>query len=532
MSSKLYFSICFYAVAVVSTTAFGAAYSVTDLGTLGGPESSAAAINSHGHVVGYSDTSDSQFPRQAFLYDGVMHPLGTLGGRRSGALDINDNGAVVGWAELSVSSTDHHAFRYDGVMHDLGTLGGDDSRATGINNNGVIVGVSETNLQARRGFILDGTLHDLGTFGGTSSNANAVNSSGHIVGLAQNSILNIQPYLYDGVMTDLGAPAGGFFGEATAVNDDNWVAGSWGFYLAGSRIHVHPFLYDGAMHDLGALVPDALTYQSHGEALGVNVHGQVVGRSQALDGQYHAFIYTHDIGMVDLNSLIDPSSGWQISDATDINDSGLIVGSGRRGGVTRALLLTPVDAPTPLPPPSTRPAVTIGGAPGLWGREVAVTNFSGPGLNSGSTNTVGAIVGAGLEFDDFGNSGLFDIDLTNNSVVITATSDQGVLNFETLRFTDVDNAIRRVVAVYVNSDTDWAGFDASRLAIDGDMFNVNFSGLAGLAGQRIVLDLSIVPEPSALCLFAVAIVAIGCSHRSAQEARRRSPSARSSESED
>ena len=42
--------------------------------------------------------------------------------------------------------------------------------------------------------------------------------------------------------------------------------------------------------------------------------------------------------MVDLNSLIDPSSGWVLSEANGINDLGQIVGGGSLG----AFILTPL----------------------------------------------------------------------------------------------------------------------------------------------------------------------------------------------
>lgn len=61
--------------------------------------------------------------------------------------------------------------------------------------------------------------------------------------------------------------------------------------------------------------------------------------------------------MVDLNSLIDPHSGWTLSTATAINDRGqIVVNSG-----TRALLLTPTLAPVPLPAALPAMAVALGG---------------------------------------------------------------------------------------------------------------------------------------------------------------------------
>ena len=52
--------------------------------------------------------------------------------------------------------------------------------------------------------------------------------------------------------------------------------------------------------------------------------------------------------MVDLNTLIDPLSGWELSAATAINDAGQITGYGVIGGQNHAFLLTPVPEPTTL----------------------------------------------------------------------------------------------------------------------------------------------------------------------------------------
>jgi len=64
-----------------------------------------------------------------------------------------------------------------------------------------------------------------------------------------------------------------------------------------------------------------------------------------------AFLFTDEDGMVDLNTLIDPASGWVLKGAGDINDEGQIAawGSNNFTGTYRALRLTPVVADTTAP---------------------------------------------------------------------------------------------------------------------------------------------------------------------------------------
>jgi probable HAF family extracellular repeat protein len=91
-----------------------------------------------------------------------MHDLGTLGGTQSAAYAINDSGQITGWSDLAGDLT-HHAFLYTGtpgrggVMHDLGTLGGTISRAYAINARGQVLGVSTTEAGEFHAFLYTGT---------------------------------------------------------------------------------------------------------------------------------------------------------------------------------------------------------------------------------------------------------------------------------------------------------------------------------------------------------------------------------------
>jgi probable HAF family extracellular repeat protein len=135
------------------------AYTVTDLGTLGGTGSVATAINDAGQVVGKAYTAGAPITGgtyHAFLYSGgVMQDLGTLGGPDSYACGINNAGQVVG---SSNTPSYDHAFLYSGgVMQDLGTLPGmPDSGASAINNLGQIVGESNATDGTGDAFLYSG----------------------------------------------------------------------------------------------------------------------------------------------------------------------------------------------------------------------------------------------------------------------------------------------------------------------------------------------------------------------------------------
>jgi probable HAF family extracellular repeat protein len=71
----------------------------------------------------------------------------------------------------------------------------------------------------------------------------------------------------------------------------------------------------------------------------INDSGQIVG------GSNEAFLYSGGV-MYNLDSLT-PGSGWELSDATGINNSGQIVGYGLNpAGQTHAFLLNPVPEPS------------------------------------------------------------------------------------------------------------------------------------------------------------------------------------------
>src|SRR5262245_22643760 len=155
---KRLFLCCALALGWAVPSAAQADYIITDLGTLGGPGSTARGINNSGQVVGFSTTAGSA-NNHAFLYDGSLHDLGTLGGNSSDAIGINNSGQVVGYSNTASGRFD--AFLYDnGSLIDLNSLlpaGSDFAYLTiahAINDNGQIVGDGVTNGGQTHAFLL------------------------------------------------------------------------------------------------------------------------------------------------------------------------------------------------------------------------------------------------------------------------------------------------------------------------------------------------------------------------------------------
>jgi len=313
-------------------------YTVTDLGSFGGRYSDAYSINNSGQVVGVFEI-DSNY--HAFLWQNGsgMQDIGTFDvSNNCRAYSINDSGQVVGGYNYG-----HGAFLWQNgnEMQDLGpTTGNPWVVARGINNSGQVVGDCYINSHNDDHAVLwqNGSgMQDLGALGGSFSCAYGINNSGQVVGnySAVGNFSNQRAFLYsEGKMTDIGT-LGGSFSCAYGINNSGQVVGS-----VRDNIQYYESSYEKAflwqngsgMQDLGTLGG------SYSIAKGINDSGVIVGNSGNA-----AFVYSSAGLMQNLNSLIPVSSGWMLSSANAINNSGQIVGNGiSPSGQTHAFLLTPV----------------------------------------------------------------------------------------------------------------------------------------------------------------------------------------------
>jgi probable HAF family extracellular repeat protein len=76
-------------------------------------------------------------------------------------------------------------------------------------------------------------------------------------------------------------------------------------------------------------------------ALAINNTGIAVGTSTIDNGTSRVFRWTQAEGMVDLNTLLPPNSGWVLDVVHDVNDRGQIAGEGLHNGQRRAFRYNP-----------------------------------------------------------------------------------------------------------------------------------------------------------------------------------------------
>ena len=308
-----------------------ATYIVTDLGPF-----SATGINASAQVVGNTLNDSPNF--HAVLYSaGSLIDLGALANGPTFATAINDNGQVVGSRGTGLGT-----FLYSGgVLTDLPVCGAFNSHPTGISGDGRVVGYCENPdpPYTRHAFLYQaGATSDLGV-GDRYSEANGINASGQVVGeMAADGLQPKRAFRYGaGVLTDLGT-ASGSDSYAYAVNASGQIVGA-----SGGRAVLYGA---GTISDLGTVADYSnLPYQYR--ARSINAGGQVIGDASyyaALDAFFIRPWVRIDGTMRDPNTLVDPITGWNITEVVGITDAGQIAANGCGPPGCHALLLSPISS--------------------------------------------------------------------------------------------------------------------------------------------------------------------------------------------
>lgn len=267
-------------------------------------------------VVGISTFESGASHGFRWTQAGGMTDLGTLGGWNSSVSGVSaDGSAVIGESLTGNSAT--HAFRWTATsgMVDLGTLdGGDYSLASSISaNGGVVVGQSITRTTSMEWHAFRWTpaegMTDLGTLGTGYSTASAVSADGRVV------VGNVGNHAFRWTVSDGMVDLGAGTARAVGVSADGSVVIGDAFSNNGVR-SAFRWTQNGGITNLDTLGSrDSYT-------VGLSADGSVViGDSITQNGSvYHAFRWTQQSGMTDLGDL-----GGEGSSARAVSADGRVV---------------------------------------------------------------------------------------------------------------------------------------------------------------------------------------------------------------
>jgi probable HAF family extracellular repeat protein len=348
-------------------------YQVSTLPDFGGTSSGGNSINDQSWVAGYSRLPDRN--RHATLWrNGSLSDLGTLGGPNSSVTwnVKNTQGVIVGisqtadpeplgesWSSAAFYSTPNNVGYINlgfvwqqslGQMRGLPNFpGGNNGFATGANNLGQVVGWAENGvhdptccctqvLQFRPAMWTLGPpdqIHDLPLIpGDTSGAATAINDNGQIVGIsgicdqavgrhtAKHAVL-----WENGGVTDLGTFPASWWNTPTAINQHGDIVGFAGdpAFVEGDVLHAFMWTREDGLRPLKPL-KRRIPQHVDSEAYGINERRQVVGVScDAQQTDCRAVIWDHGAYPTDLNDLKGDYSAF-LALAKDINDKGEVTG--------------------------------------------------------------------------------------------------------------------------------------------------------------------------------------------------------------
>jgi probable HAF family extracellular repeat protein len=364
-------------------------YQVSTLPDLGGTSNGGNSINDQTWVAGYARMLDRN--RHAILWqNSLLTDLGTLGGPNSSVTwgMKNTTGIIVGisqtadpeplgeaWSSSFFYSTPNNVgyinlgfvWQNNQMRGLLPFSGGDNSFTTGANNFGQAVGWAENGvhdtacvspqvLQFRPALWTLGpdSIQDLPLIAGDSSGAaTAINDIGQIVGIsgicdqavgrhtAKHAVL-----WENGTVTDIYPnPPAPWWNTPTAINQRGDVVGFAGdpAFVEGDVLHAFMWTRDDGIRQLKPL-PHRTPEHVDSEAYGINEARQVVGVSCDADQlDCRAVIWDHGNTPTDLNDFKGSYSGTLLL-ARDINNKGEITGRALDPtGSLKAYLALPVS---------------------------------------------------------------------------------------------------------------------------------------------------------------------------------------------
>ncbi len=230
----------------------------------------------------------------------------------SQVLDIAENGLFTGGITITTPTFSSTVEAFIGIVGEdgsvvrtpLGLFGDKSTVGRGVNTLGEVVGWSVPYTDSRALWFTEGAVVALPDLGGTYNRGDAISESAVAVGYvslpgAQNAFLSgVGAYWHLGeqpMLTTIGQLGTSIKTSLSAVNGAGVAVGE-------ARFDVLPVLE-----------------------------------------QFRAIIFSPSAGLANLNTLVDPESGWTLETAESINDAGFIVGSGRLEGVPgrRAYLFVP-----------------------------------------------------------------------------------------------------------------------------------------------------------------------------------------------
>lgn len=322
-------------------------YDITEMPDLGLGLSSAQGFNQKGQVVGYSGSANQE---QAWVWTptvdntktGTYAVLGNLsGGARSTASSINIHGEVAGYATDSSGNTWLTSWIGGSPTSRIQTWRWNSS--AGINDSGKIAYNDLTNRPAVFTPGFGSQVLGPASFGA----AYAINNSDGVVGGSDKFAT------YQGTRW-----LSGGYSAGTNIGDVDPLMRGSGVFLdinaSGECVgyttksgKLYGIYWDGVSTGSGSVfeIPVSST-DIHSGISGLNDLGDLVGNHTLSNNQTRAYLYEAGVGLVDdLNDDIDPSLGWNLSSATDINNHGQIIGTGYKNGQMRGFLLTPVPEP-------------------------------------------------------------------------------------------------------------------------------------------------------------------------------------------